>query len=384
MGVTVREKVKGSGEWWIFINHRGQRKSKRFGRDEKKALEAAKLIEARLALGDLGVVEHKKKVPFFKEYASLWLEDYVKAIRRASTYDRYKLALEKHVYPALGKMRMDEISRGDVRNLLLKCRNSGLSKSITQIVHTVISGPMAYALDEELIGANPVIGLTKRLHLKAGKHAVEPMSPDEVNTFLNVCSEVYPAHYPLFLCAFRTGMRLGEILGLRWGDIDWNRKFINVKRSYKVGVVGPTKTGRTRRVDISDQLYKVLLDLRNQQKVKPFPVERDEESWKRNVVFQREGKPYEQNFVRRVFKSALEKAGIRQMRVHDIRHTYASLLLSDGVSPVYVKEQLGHSSIQMTVDIYGHLIPNDNRHVVNILDTHLNAPQTHPVKAKKV
>jgi len=84
-----------------------------------------------------------------------------------------------------------------------------------------------------------------------------------------------------------------------------------------------------------------------------------------------------------VFKRVLQKAGLRESRFHDIRHTYASLLLSDGVAPVYVKEQMGHSSIQMTVDIYGHLIPSSNRGAVNRLDAHPFAPQVHPPEMEK-
>ncbi len=79
------------------------------------------------------------------------------------------------------------------------------------------------------------------------------------------------------------------------------------------------------------------------------------------VIFHRKGKLMEQNFIRRIFKRILQKAGLREIRVHNTRHTFSSLLLTEGVTPVYVKEQLGHSSIQMTVDIYGHLIPNSNR-----------------------
>ena len=86
-------------------------------------------------------------------------------------------------------------------------------------------------------------------------------------------------------------------------------------------------------------------------------------------IFQPDKKLIEQNHIRRIFKRVLTKAGIREMRIHDIRHTYASLLLSQGESPVYVKEQLGHQSIQITVDIYGHLIPNSNRGAVNRLDS---------------
>jgi integrase len=80
------------------------------------------------------------------------------------------------------------------------------------------------------------------------------------------------------------------------------------------------------------------------------------------------GQPLEQNYIRRVFKRILSKAGLREIRFHDLRHTFASLLLTQGETPVYVKEQLGHSSIQITVDIYGHLIPGTNKKAVDKLD----------------
>ena len=171
---------------------------------------------------------------------------------------------------------------------------------------------------------------------------------------------------------------MGELLGLKWGDIDWNQKFIKVERSYKRGRFDKTKTGRVRRVDMSDQLIfslKLLLTARKREALKlgmGEPVE---------IIFHRNGKPMEQNYIRRVFKRVLKKAGIREMRLHDTRHTFASLLLSQGESPVYVKEQLGHSSIQMTVDIYGHLIPSSNRGAVNRLDS-TQPSATYPQPAK--
>jgi len=96
-----------------------------------------------------------------------------------------------------------------------------------------------------------------------------------------------------------------------------------------------------------------------------------------DLLFTQGGDIMEQNFVRKIHERVLRKAGIRKIGIHDLRHTYASLLLSKGESPVYVKEQLGHHSIQMTVDIYGHPIPSSNRQAVNKLDD-LIAPQTHP------
>jgi integrase len=84
----------------------------------------------------------------------------------------------------------------------------------------------------------------------------------------------------------------------------------------------------------------------------------------------------EQNFIRRIFKRALKKAGLREIRLHSLRHTYASLLLSQGVSPVYVKEQMGHHSISVTVDIYGHWIRSGNRDAVNRLGEQITASHT--------
>lgn len=131
---------------------------------------------------------------------------------------------------------------------------------------------------------------------------------------------------------------------------------------------------------MSDHLLKTL---------KALQVARKKEALKSGLgeivetIFHRNGKFMEQNYIRRVFKRLLAKAGLREIRLHDIRHTFASLLLSDGTSPVYVKEQLGHTSIQMTVDIYGHLIPSSNREMVNRLDSQQSATLPQPAQIKK-
>lgn len=363
MAVKVRERPRKSGIWWIFIDHKGKRKAKKIGRDKKLAFEIAKKVEAKLVLGDFRIEDN---APLFKEYAERWICEYVKAFLRESTCERYQDALRRYVYPEIGNRPIDEIRRGEVRNLLLRIHNKGISKSMIRIIHATISGPMSYALDEELIPANPLIGITKRFQLKVKEHdSVGPLNRQEVILFLDKCREIFPEYYPFFLCAFRTGMRLGELLGLRWGDIDWNGRFVEVRRSYKIGRFGPTKTGKTRRVDLSDQLLEVLRELNRFEKL-TYLLQTEDTT--KEALFCRNGKPIEQNFIRRIFKRILHLAGIREVRFHDIRHTFASLLLSGGASPVYVKEQLGHTSIQMTVDIYGHLIPGSNRDVVNQLD----------------
>jgi len=380
MGVVAREKKAGSGEWWVFINHHGKRGSRKIGGDKKLALDVAKKIKAKLVLGDFDL-DRKEEAPTFKEYADQWLETYVKGVRRLSTYQRYRDILKKYAYLEIGALPIDKVKRGDVRDVLLKMNEKGFSRSTIALMKDAISGPLSYALDAELIMVNPTIGLTKHLQIQRDKRAhLDPFTHEEVKLCLETCMKIYPEHYPFFLCAFRTGMRLGELLALQWRDIDWNGKFIQVSRSYKLGRISATKSGKARRVDMSDHLFEILRGQHTQSKKVGFKIGLGEAV---EVIFHKDGGPMEQNYIRRVFKRILQKAGLREIRLHDIRRTYASLLLSDGVSPVYVKEQLGHSSIQMTVDIYGHLIPSSNRAAVNRLDTHLSATQMHPPQTEE-
>jgi len=132
-----------------------------------------------------------------------------------------------------------------------------------------------------------------------------PLTKEEVNLFLDACSTHSPEHYPFCIrCAFRTGVRLGELLGLQWGDVDWHGKFIRVPRSCKLGRLTPTKTGKVRRVDMSDQLLESL---------KALQVERKREALKSGVgevfetIFHRGGKHREQNYILRVFKRLLAR-----------------------------------------------------------------------------
>ena len=376
MGIRVREKVAGSGEWWIFINCKGVRKSKKVG-SEETAQEVKKRLDAKIVLGTFNIadVEEAKTALIFKLYSKLWLDDYIQRVRRQSTYERYSSILDNYINPVVGGMPVDQIKRSDVRNMILRYHKKGKSKSMICLIRDVTSGVMGYAVDEELIAVNPVSGITKKMNLERDRSAdIKPMIPEEVSLFLGKCLEAQPGHYPFFLCAFRTGMRLGEILGLRWTDISWNGKFIEVQRSFKNGKISPTKTGRVRRVDMSDHLIETLKKLYTKRKKEALQTGAG--AVIQTIFHNDRGDPIAQNSIRNIYKRLLRGAELRDFRFHDIRHTYASLLLSNGESLVYVKEQMGHSSIKITVDIYGHLIPSSNRQAVNKLDE--IAPRPHP------
>jgi len=161
-------------------------------------------------------------------------------------------------------------------------------------------------------------------------------------------------------------MRTGELVGLQWIDIDFFGKFITVRRAVVRRRIVETKTDKIRKIDLSDALAAELKKLKRHRKEEWLAKGHTEiPKW----VFCAENgnfmDPY--NLKDRYFYKCLEKAGLRRIRFHDLRHTFATLLLQNGESLAYVKDQLGHASIRMTVDVYGHLVPGANRQAVNKL-----------------
>lgn len=367
MGVRVRQKVQGKGKpWWVFIAHHGKRRSTKVG-DKRAAEKFASEIRLEISRGKLNLEPKAKQIPTFGEYSDKWLQGYIKAMRRISTYERYEELLRNHILPVFADKPMDKITRGDIRDFIVSKTAENYARSTVCLLRDVISGVFNYAIDEEVVQVNPVSGITKRLELnRTKKPEVETLNRKEVCHLLDTCQEHYPDFHPFFLMGARTGMRLGELLAIRWSDIDFNSGFIAVKRSYRRGCFSPTKTSANRRVDMSNQLAETLKVLLTQQKREALS---QGSGAVREVIFHNgTGTPFDQNHMRRVFKRILKKAKLRDCKLHILRHTFASLLLTQGESPVYVKDQLGHSSIHITVDIYGHLLPGANKEAVNKLD----------------
>jgi len=385
MGVRVRQKVKGKGNpWWVFVSHNGKRASRKVG-DKKAAEEVASTIRAKLQLGEFGF-DDKITIPVFGEYSKKWLQGYVKVNLRESTLDEYESILKNHVLPVFKAQRIDSISRGEVRDFLLSKYSGGLSLKRVMLIKDVLSGVFNYALDEELISINPTAGIAKRLFPKNGgkKRTIgkeEVFTKDELDLFLGTCETHFAKYYPFFLMAARTGMRLGELLALKWDDIDFNSSYIWVKRSYRRGRYTRPKNGKNRKTDMSNQLAETLQAFLTKQKRQALKIGVGEVP---ELVFNHLDGAMEQNYIRRVYKRILKKAKLRYIKFHGFRHTYCTHLLSEGVSPYYVSQQVGHSSINITCDIYGSWIRTEENRHVNLLDPmHSNAPHVHPTETEK-
>ncbi|SPE29813.1 Putative Phage integrase (fragment) [Acidobacteriia bacterium SbA2] len=204
------------------------------------------------------------------------------------------------------------------------------------------------------------------------------LKPKEVERLLEAARAQFAlADYALIFTAVRAGLRQGEIAALQWGDIqfgdredDEDRYIVvqrNCDRRWSHKMLTP-KNKKPRRVDISREVRRVLLQLRDDRLVKAFTEGKSDIS--DVLVFPSEaGTPIEMNnFSERVFKPLVSHAGLRQIRFHDLRHSYGSLLIQVGASLAYIRDQMGHSSIQVTVDVYGDLIPGANVAFVDKLD----------------
>lgn len=372
MGVKVKEKKKGSGEWWIFINHKGKRKAKKIGRDKRVAEKMAKQIEAKLVLGESGLEQEKEEeaVPTFAEYADIWMNVTVPATCKRSTVVDYESILRNHVLPRFGKYPVNEINRQMVKTFLMKKVNQGYSSSTVTHIKNAVSGVLNHAVDDEVITVNPSHSVGKIFRKNSRRIKINPLNKDELAFLLATLKQGYPQLYPFFLTSARTGMRLGEVLALQWGDIDFDDRFITVQRGFSRGKIETPKNDLNRKVDMSLQLAETLKDFKHVMKRETL-----KKGWKKLpkwVFVNEEGNPYYEVYVRRLFYKVLEEAGLRKIRIHDLRHTYASLRISKGDNIADVSNQLGHHSVKFTMDIYYHWIPGGNKSEVDGLDYELS------------
>ena len=151
MGVKVREKVKNSGEWWVFINHKGRRRSKKIG-DKRTANTVARKVKERLAKGDLGML--KEKCPTLSSYGQEWLKSPLRELED-STRKMYEGYYRLHIKPHLGSKRLDEVKRRHIKRLISLLKEKGLSSASIQGVIAVLSGIFENAIEDEIVNANP-------------------------------------------------------------------------------------------------------------------------------------------------------------------------------------------------------------------------------------
>ncbi|MCE8429787.1 MAG: site-specific integrase [Candidatus Methanoperedens sp.] len=337
MSVKIRERPRASGIWWVFIDHLGKRKAKKIGRDIRIAQEVARIIEAKMLLGELNLDRtEKSKIPTLKEYVDGWHEPdesyqigwYEKEARlslKNSTFRSYRSIIDYHLLPAIGSIPINEITPRIISDFIRSKIKGGLRSNSAKNIKNCLSAILRHAVNPDgFLMANPArsIPVPKPEGEKALREP-DPFTWDERKVFENTYVEHYPRYYALILCGLRTGLRIGELLALQWPDVDFYQRMILVQRNISRGKITTPKSSSGKRfVRMTSQLVQVLKQHRM------FVMEEallrgwgEVPEW---MFFNDYGQPINYgNFIHRVWDKAMTKSQLRRRTPHDMRHTYA-------------------------------------------------------------
>src|SRR5215203_1445814 len=291
-----------------------------------------------------------------EQYLTSWLADSVSGTVSRATYDGYKRDVHHHIIPALGRRKLKELTPGDIRRLYRKMAEKELKDRSIEYVHTTLRKSLKAAVVDRLINHNPTDGVKPIKTPTGATKESKALDPYQVSASLDAASG--SRFEALYRVAIHTGLRRGELLGLKWTDADLEAGALTVRRSLDVD--GTFKTPKNRAAKRTLKLTHQALDALKAHKVRQITERLQAGShWRdHDLVFPNTlGKPMNAgNLYRREFQPLLEKAGLANegFTIHSLRHTFATTLADKGVHPSTAQKMLGHADIRMTLAIYTH------------------------------
>lgn len=355
----------------------GETKRKKIKGTQNKG-ETIKLGQAWARSIESGLLPDASKTSLWT-WLKRWLDDYVKPPRvKVKTHEKYESVLRLYVKPALGDVPITKLQAPDVQRLYNQLLQSGgedkkgLSAHTVKCVHIALHAALKQALKAGMITRN-VLDATEPP--KGQRVEVKALTPEQEKNLLAAAYKEGDRAYIICLLALSTGMRRGEIFGLKWSDIDLDKSTIHVQRSIvtvggKIIEQESTKTASSRRrIPVPAGVIKELRKwkaIQNEQRLAAGEAYSD----KGLVITTEVGTPYHPSTFDKVYKRALKAAGMKDegFCLHDLRHTHATRLFAEGWSAKAVQERLGHSSIKVTMDTYTHLVPGIQDEMVKKLD----------------
>jgi integrase len=359
---------KSDGKWCGSFGPRGGRRVV-YGKTKSEVREKLFAMQVEMQRKHL----RTDRVPTLAEFLEYWLAQSVKPRLRPLTFAGYTVNVRKHIVPALGTIRLDRLTPQNVQEMMNQRLATGFSAKTVRYVHQVLRTALSVARRWELVDRNVATLVDPP---RATRTQIYPLDPNEARRFLeSVRGDRLEALYSV---ALALGLRQGEALGLRWHDIDLNVGVLRVQHQLqridtKLTLVEP-KTERSRRTLVLPA--SIAAGLREHEKRQLAEKLWAGSKWVENgLVFTNlVGGPLQARKVIRDFHKALDKAGLRSIRFHDLRHSCATLLLVQGVSPRVVMDILGHSEIAMTMDTYSHVIPELQREAAAKMESVLSIP----------
>jgi integrase len=333
-----------------------------FGPDGKRHWVSAKTktecwrkLNTAMADADRGILPGPANLTV-ERYLTSWLEDSVRGTVSRATYDGYRTNVHHHVIPELGRRKLKELTAGDIRRLYRKMAEKGLKDRTIEYVHTTLHKSLKAAVVDRLISYNPIDGVKPIKTPTGAAKESKALDPSQVKALLAAASG--SRFEALYVVAIHTGLRRGELLGLKWMDADLEAGTLMVRRSLDVD--GTFKTPKNQAARRTLKLTHQALDAlkahkvrQNAERLHAGPRWRDD-----NLIFPNTlGKAMNAgNLYRREFQPLLKRAGLANegFTIHSLRHTFATTLAEKGVHPATAQKMLGHSDIRMTLAIYTH------------------------------
>ena len=368
----VRKRRDGRWEATLTVGYNadgGQNRKYFYGKTRAEALaklnKALRALEEGTPLADDSLMSGK--------FLTQWLEESVKPNVRPSTYARSEQVVRLHLKPVIGRVKLTKLSPQDVQSLLTAKLASGLSPRSVQIIHATLRCALNQALRWGIVNRNvaqlvrPPRGSSKR---------VEPLTPQEVRVFLGACRG--DRLEALFVVAVASGLRKAELLGLRWEDLDLEKATLHVEYTMQrvngVYLLGEPKTKQSRRTIMIPQVAVAALRAHKaRQAAERLAAGPEWDEWGGLVFTTDRGQPLNGCVLSVRFKKILEEAGLRTQRLHDLRHSCATILLTEGLNPKLVQEHLGHANVSTTMAIYAHSVPELRGETATRMDALLSA-----------
>jgi integrase len=353
---TRRSKGEGSifrrkdGLWVAQITIQGRQIGK-YAKSQAECREWLKTTKAQIEGGLTLAGAQVSLADFLKEWLTL-----IETSVRAKTSDQYRQIVRQHIVPDLGPIRLKDLNPRQIQSLYSKKLETGTSPRSVIMIHAVLRRALNHALKLGVIGRNPVMAVIRP---KFKRKEMNVLSDSQVRVLLSAAAGTrFEATYWV---AVTTGLRLGELLGLKWSDLDWVNRRLRIQRQVQRFrgslVFSEPKTSAGRRV-IALGMATIEI-LRKHQNLQSGEIRKSGETWKENgMIFPSTiGTPMDPSNLYHHFKNLLKETGLPNIRFHDLRHTAATLMLQQGVHPKIVQERLGHADISMTLSTYSHVLP---------------------------
>jgi integrase len=313
----------------------------------------------------------------FRQFSEEWLRVAVKPKIKPTSYDRKIITLENQVYKYIGGVRIDKLTHSQIQNMINDLSESGLSYSTVKKAYEAVSGCMRYYRIKTLTSYNPCEGITLPELKKRESSDIKFFTPEERKSIVEEATRKYETGVSVyrlgwaFVLLLYSGMRVGELCALTWSDIDFERKTINIcknaieirevdengKAHYVLKTQNSTKTrSGTRIIPMTEKAYNALSELQN--------ITGDCEY----IISSSNRERIRPTRLDRTFYQILSAIGLPKVGVHTLRHTFATMLFSNGCEVKIVSDLLGHSNTKITENIYIHLIQQQKVNAIASID----------------